>query len=223
MSKSMSKKPKLYSYENRRIIQFTNGKRASYSKKLYEGSLLDKATDLSLSKNEKIQNFYLLDAEEGIVKIFLKEDCYTIVDLTDFDLIKNIHWSLNHNGYAHSRQGGKTRYLHREILASHTKYKTKSERTLVVDHINNIRLDNRLSNLRYVTLRGNTTNKIDQENMGVNKHSHGGYRARWSVQGKDFSKYFSGEDAEKRAKEYRLQKMKETGYLRTFNDYPEEE
>jgi len=202
---------KLYDYGNRIIVQFSDGKRASYSQKLYEGTLLKLVANLSFEEDRKIENYYL--KKDNLVKIYLRENIFTTIDENDFERVRDVHWSINANGYAHSRQNGEKKYLHRVI----SDYNDSQFPEEIVDHINNIRLDNRKENLRIVTRRENATNLSGQEFMGVGP-IHNGFRARWSSNRKNFEKYFSGENAENKAREYRLQKMKETGYLRTFND-----
>lgn len=205
---------KKYIYKERIIIQFEDKTRASYSYKLY-GNLLEEVAEQSFLLGHKVQNLFKKEGE--IVKIYFKDwETFTIIDTEDFDKVRNIHWSINHNGYVYSRQGGKTLYLHRIISG----YRDEDYPELVVDHKDNNPLNNRKNNLRIVSQRENATNKKNQENMGVNKHHHNGsWRARWvDSTGKKCSKNFSGQFAKERAAEYRLQKIKENGYLRTFND-----
>lgn len=203
-----------YDYKTRVIVQFDNGVgRASFSRKRY-GDLLDKIVEQSMSLNEKIFNPYEIDGE--IIKLLYwngSEIVSIIIDKEDLEKVKNNYWTVNHNGYAHSRTNGEKTYLHWVITG------TKTSGETVIDHINNNPLDNRKSNLRVTDYRGNNTNLKDQELKGVNKTSDGrGWRARWSVNGQDFQKGFYGEGAFEKAKEHRLKMMKETNYLRTCND-----
>lgn len=204
---------KKYIYKERIIIQFEDKTRASYSYKLY-GNLLEEVAEQSFLLGRKVQNLFKKEGE--IIKIYFKDwETFTTIDAEDFEKVRNIHWSINHKGYVYSRQGGKTLYLHRII----SKYRDEDYPDLVVDHKDNNPLNNRKSNLRIVSQRENATNKKNQENMGVNKHYNGSWRARWvDSTGKECSKSFSGQFAKERAAEYRLQKIKENGYLRTFND-----
>src|ERR1035437_6846843 len=69
---------------------------------------------------------------------------YTLIDLEDVELVDNRFWSKNKAGYAVSSRYG---YMHRLVM--HTKPYDQ------IDHINGDRLDNRKSNLRFVTTQQN--------------------------------------------------------------------
>lgn len=98
---------------------------------------------------------------------------YTLVDDRDFEMLSKNSWSLNQDGYAVGaiRVEGKFRhvFLHHSILP-------KKEQ-LEVDHINQIKLDNRRENLRYVTKSDNLANQISKLNRNVYPRGLG----KWQV------------------------------------------
>lgn len=81
---------------------------------------------------------------------------HVLVDDCDSKMFSKYRWRINKHGYVlrDSYSGGKkkTVYLHREIL-------DLTDRTMEGDHINHNRLDNRRTNLRAVTHKGNMQNR----------------------------------------------------------------
>ena len=80
--------------------------------------------------------------------------CGAIVQIDEQDALKFVGismWITSH-GYVRvcGRHGVRERYLHREIMGADT--------TVVVDHINGDKLDNRRSNLRICTQQQNSYN-----------------------------------------------------------------
>lgn len=76
---------------------------------------------------------------------------YAIIDEDDFDRISKHRWSVS-NGYAQSTIG----QMHRFIM--NAKKEDPS-----IDHINGVKIDNRKSNLRFVTRSQNSQNKPKKE------------------------------------------------------------
>lgn len=70
----------------------------------------------------------------------------------DVDLVSRFGWGIDTSGYARSYDGTKKVSMHRLIMGD-----SPSEE-LMVDHINNDRLDNRRENLRWVTKQQNLWN-----------------------------------------------------------------
>ena len=81
-----------------------------------------------------------------------------LVDLKDWNNIKDINWRLM-NGYVYYKNI-KTIYVHNLIMGEPT------SPDLEVDHINRNRLDNRRSNLRWVTRGKNLANRKVWSNTG---------------------------------------------------------
>ena len=76
----------------------------------------------------------------------------SLIDLDDMELIKNIKWCMNKDGYAINSTIGK---MHRLIMNCPT--------DKVIDHKNGNRLDNRKSNLRICTQSENIKNQNKQK------------------------------------------------------------
>ena len=205
---------KKYEYQKRIIVELDDKRRLSFSRERY-GNLLDLTINQSIESGGKLFNPYRLLEEEAVELLYWdgNKEVSILVDKRDLERVKSKYWTLNHNGYVHSRSGGEKTYLHWYVIGE------RPSKGMVVDHINNNPLDNRKANLRLVSIRENNTNQINQEFKGVTRTQKGdGWRARWSLCGKDFSKSFYGEDSFELAKSYRLKMMKESGYLRTCND-----
>lgn len=81
----------------------------------------------------------------------LTQDKYSIVDISDYDVVSPYTWWFISNGYAVGSVNGKEILLHRHLA--------KPQGDLIVDHINGVRLDNIRSNLRCVTPLQNSWNK----------------------------------------------------------------
>lgn len=98
----------------------------------------------------------IFDYKKKIVHIPLSSHTpelrYAIIDIDDYDKVKNYHWSVG-VGYAHGRDStAKNKVktaMHRIIMGNSG---------LFVDHINGNRLDNRKSNLRLCTQADNNKN-----------------------------------------------------------------
>lgn len=73
---------------------------------------------------------------------------YSLVDEEDYDRLMICNWSKRTDGYAYNFKSG---YMHRFILGV-------TDSSLVVDHVNHDRLDNRKSNLRLCTHQENIFN-----------------------------------------------------------------
>ena len=91
-----------------------------------------------------------------------------LIDTEDFDKIKDFKWVYNHNGYA---RNGKLGLMHRYILNIKGK--------VIVDHINQNKLDNRKCNLR---LTNKSTNRINSNQIK-------GYRLRKRKKGDRYTAF----------------------------------
>lgn len=108
----------------------------------------------------------------------LSQGAIAIVDDLDYPILSKYNWYLSHYGYAiRNAGGGKKIWMHRQLCPT--------ESTLVVDHINNIKLDNRRANLRPLSRGDNTRNRVvpNKNNtsgfLGVSWHSH---NKKWHAQ-----------------------------------------
>lgn len=103
-----------------------------------------------------------------------------------FKLIKDHCWNIDGNGYAHTRIGGKSVYLHNLVMGKDSPYE--------VDHINRIRNDNRDENLRNTSRQMNAFNKNTPATntsgiMGVSKVNNFRWHSFLSISGKRINKY----------------------------------
>jgi hypothetical protein len=120
-------------------------------------------------------------------KIPLTRGLFALVDDEDFEYLNQWKWCANKIGntfYAvratgkriNNRMVTTTYYMHRILM--------KPEGKLIIDHINKYGLDNRKENLRVVTKRENSWNKIGQaEFIGVQKAKKR-YQAKAVINGK---------------------------------------
>jgi len=207
---------------NRWIADLGNSK-AYYSVNKY-GKHAKKMAEYSAANGVKINNYFEIKDDYVILYSFNKkfnEYKEILVDLDDFNKIKNYYWSCKedkHTFYGETFIDRHTRlYLHRLIM-------NPERSNQMVDHINGNGLDNRKSNLRIVN------NEINQKNLNNpvrNKVGHNGvhedkerFRAIWSINGKTYRKSFSKskygyEEAFKLACEYRDKMANEdNGYIK---------
>ena len=95
-------------------------------------------------------------------EIPLTQGKVAIVDDEDYSQLMKYKWCLHGAGYAHTSTGTAYVLMHRMVLSA-----AKNQR---VDHINQNKLDNRKSNLRFCTHQNNI------RNSKLNKHNTTGYR-----------------------------------------------
>lgn len=143
-------------------------------------------------------------------------------DLEDYDILKEYSWIINNKGYCitGSKVGNSTLRMHRLIMNLPPLKSCVTSDSLVVDHINGNKKDNRKANLRIVSPKDNGKNiglsKNNQSGVtGVtlihkwvanitvnNKHIHLGYfdniedaiKARKEAEEKYFGEYARKED-----------------------------
>lgn len=94
----------------------------------------------------KIYNNY--EIQNDVVKIFLKDDIYCIIDLNDFLRVMRCKWHFS-EGYVKNSSGN---FLHRYIM--------NCSEEKIIDHINHNTLDNRKSNLRICNNYENGFNRL---------------------------------------------------------------
>lgn len=118
-----------------------------------------------------VKNFLLLEDGSRAIKMWLKQDKYTIIDEEFFERVNEFKWSYNLRGYAQRMIGssGKSMLLHRFIIDA------PSDKE--VDHINGNRLDNRKANLRLSTRIQNCwnskwKNKTGFKGVSIAKHGY---------------------------------------------------
>jgi hypothetical protein len=80
---------------------------------------------------------------------------FTIIDGADWPAVNQYRWCFD-GRYAMTKLGGRNIRLHTFLMGE------PPEPSLEVDHRNRVKLDNRRSNLRWVTALGNRANMDDQ-------------------------------------------------------------
>lgn len=97
------------------------------------------------------------DPRPDVRRLPLTNGCFTLVDADEFDRLMQFSWRRDRDGYARSAmvtepgQPARGVLLHRFIMGA--------KRGQIMDHINRDRLDNRRSNLRFVTVQQNMHNR----------------------------------------------------------------
>ena len=99
-------------------------------------------------------NDYIFDKEKGIaIGRATNTGKEFLVDLEDYDLIKDLSWYEANTGYMHHKDKGEHIIQMHRLLANAPDDK-------VVDHINHNKADNRKSNLRVCTQKENSRNRL---------------------------------------------------------------
>jgi hypothetical protein len=109
------------------------------------------------------------------------------VDDEDYPLLSRFTWYVSDTGYAMTQIRGK-----KHIKMHHLVWGTIENKCLVIDHLNNNRLDNRKSNLRLCTQKENSNNR-DAKGYCWDKNK-GKYIVRYK--GKFYGRYVTEEEAE---------------------------
>ena len=180
----------VYRYENRIMVEFSNKKRASYSRKRY-GELLEKIVELSVFLDKKIWNYY--EEKENYIIIFYWSQKNNSIRTTKINseykyLLDNNYWTENHNGYFISRTNGEIKYLHREVIKKYYSYDVNEK---VIDHIDRDRANNMLENLRILSQSANHLN-TDYRNTYYDSDRKL-WRGRVRYKGIEYTEYFSSE------------------------------
>lgn len=92
----------------------------------------------------------------NLVYISCNKNKEFVIDIDDFDLVKQFRWHIPNNGYVTENE--KKIYLHRLL--------TNPKSSEVVDHINKNKLDNRRINLRITNYSINGINKVCKSKLG---------------------------------------------------------
>lgn len=116
---------------------------------------------------------------------------WSLIDTADLPLVREHRWSLNPNGYAVARMGGRVIAMHAVLIPD----------AVVRDHINGDTLDNRRENLRGCLPRENSRNSAATRGRalfkGVSATAAGRYRARLMLNRREvwLGSYATPEDA----------------------------
>jgi len=131
----------------------------------------------------------LNNAGSCIVKT--SSDVEIIVDRDLWHELNKITWNLDKNNYSYGTINKKIWKMHRYIMSLKDPSFEPENTELVVDHINNNRLDNRFINLKIATFSQNAQNRVKRANttskyVGVYKakHREDRYVSRITINGK---------------------------------------
>lgn len=180
----------IYRYEERNMVQFLNGTRASYSKKRY-GPLLEKITLLSEQLNQKVWNYFEEDENNVYIFYWLQKNQSiekAIICKEDKSLVFTNYWQVNHSGYFYSHTNNEKIYLHQRVLNYYSREK-------VIDHIDRNPKNNRRDNLRIVSASQNNLN-TGAKNTYFDKKTRK-WRGRVVFEGKEYTEYFPTEEEAK--------------------------
>ena len=160
-----------------------------YKKKIFIKTTksFDEALKILEDFNEKINEIKNKEKEESLNKIITKDDygAYILSNKNEkiyvdekywHELIK-FKWNVNQYGYAMKQNKD---IIHRYIIEYFEK--KVIPKNYVIDHINHIRLDNRVENLRISSISENNHNRTKRKNtsskyIGV---SYSKYASKWS-------------------------------------------
>lgn len=118
----------------------------------------------------KKQALIMADNNRKLNKYIKKDNYYIGIDFSDkifylsemdYELVKDLCWHINRDGYVCSRLDGKNIFMHRFIMGIAKKEYTSD---IVIDHINRKRNDNRRENLRICSIVENNRNKTISSN-----------------------------------------------------------
>jgi hypothetical protein len=141
-------------------------------------------------RKRELESQPIVRNEDGVAIIAVNErgrsPQYALVDDDDYRELQQYAWSIDPQGYAQNNRRGKCSQMSRWIMK-------ETDRTIVIDHINNNRLDNRKANLRKASFSQNSHNRVKSANkdstyMGVCRS-----RGKWiGYVAKDGKTYYSG-------------------------------
>lgn len=205
---------KKYVYKDRTIIEFDDKTRLNLAHKKYTG-LIDLLTEQIMNTGYKLGNPYKICDNYVEIYYFCKRENKIntfLLDYEDWFKYKEITWTKASNGYVYGIYNNSRPFLHHLVLNFE-----KTNKQIVVDHINNNPLDNRKQNLRIVSQSINmknlkTTGKTNKLGIvGITKRSETNYEVRGSyINGEKYSfKFNTLEDA----KVFNEKIRKENGYL----------
>lgn len=127
-------------------------KNQSYFKRANYCSCGCKSSSLMREANRKYNDY---EIQEDYVIMYTKKEEAFIIDLDDFEKVRNVCWHM-HKGYFCGTLNQKKVWLHRYI--------TNCPKDMVVDHINHDTSDNRKENLRICTSAQNAKNQSTHKN-----------------------------------------------------------
>lgn len=126
-----------------------------------------KRLEVPILVNANGQAIIPLSGERGVGK-------FCIVDHDLWHEIARSSWNLANNGYPQARINNKLWTLHEYLM----KDIERDKKAMVIDHINTIKLDNRLSNLRVVSRSENAQNLTEETRKKLSDSQKGKVKSR---------------------------------------------
>ena len=123
-----------------------------------------------------LERKFIVNKDVCIIKIVDKKglEFSCKIDTEDVKRVENLNLFIAPNGYFTCMHNKKQIYLSRYLMLKEVEWEEKlRDKKLVVDHINNDKLDNRKENLRVVTYGQNRVNTNVGELQGVYKSDYG--------------------------------------------------
>lgn len=106
-------------------------------------------------RKHKIGTTYSFN-EDGTVTGTIKNGKTFLIDIEDYEKVKDNNWHMDSAGYIVSTHGRGRIFMHKFIIGCAIGMKA--------DHINGVRIDNRRSNLREATVQQNNFNRSKRQN-----------------------------------------------------------
>lgn len=128
-------------------------------------------------ENNNYVNKYIKNKEKLFIHIYTKAGEHKgrlVVDASELKNVKKYTWSFSSTGYARGTINGKIMYLHTFLIGK--------KKSLVTDHINRNKCDNRKINLRFVT---RLKNNMNRDASGIRMTVCGKWNARIRYNGKE--------------------------------------
>lgn len=160
--------------------------------------------------NEEIKNKY----QNSPYRIPLRNRAFALVDEQDFERVNAHKWHLSKTGYAQSSLDGKCPKMHHFVFR-------KPEKGYVIDHIDEDKLNNKLTNLRQASYSENSQNRSTRKKTKSCQYKGVSYR-------KDRCKYFClmdgktiyyGDDPQEAARMYDIYTFQKYGQYANNNHF----
>lgn len=125
------------------------------------------------AKDKIIGNEYTVDCD-NVVHVILRTGDEMLCDLEDWEALKGFTWIKSPHGYAVTHNSKRNMRFHVEVKGKRDGY--------VIDHIDQNKLNNQRSNLRFLTKAGNAINSKLSKNNTSGVKGVVRFRNKWHAQ-----------------------------------------